>query len=550
MPAKAYLNRDALIRLVFWGSVLLAAFLYYLQQDPIRLDSEEALASGYALVLEAKSDVALVIDYSSYPEEATRFDEIDFSLAWLNTLQQEIGPVALFDAQELQEVDLGGFRMVFLTRSAASNEALLPKLQSYVDRGGLLILELPSGSIREAFSADGLGGDRDPQKITNALGLENELMAALGELPLSTRLIGSSGPLDGAETLLTIDGVPVIYCKTVGAGHALTFDFDYGMLLTAIQQGQPSDELRVRNRRGSEAVETADLPAEDRLIDLDIAAADLLERFVIYGAVGRYYPVVGFWPYFDSMDGAFLVSHDEHGMGDAAAWMAEYEAEFSGSSSYFIRAPGEMTQVGLETLHGLGVDVAVEWNRHFDEGGLYRPVGVLGVEPFERALSLDEQIESLLGIYDNLPALVTVRSFNNLWGRDWAKPFQTMHAAELRADASYAPPRGEIGYLFGTGMPFMPIDDTGLGFDLLEFPTLLVAEGTTEERERLVELLDRSQAGDHQTLSVSFDPDTFLYEPSTHFYKNWRDAYRLAAERNHWITSVRNLYRFSRARHN
>ncbi len=544
--------RDGWSRVALWSVIGLGALLAYLHHNPIELSSEDREMPGTLITLDAVSDFLLVVDYDNMNPAPDAFESIDFSLAWLNTLQQEVGPVALIDAPSIPERDLGRYRVVVLTRSAASNSSWLPKLKGYVDRGGVLILEMPTGALREAFSADGQGGLRAPQRITQAVGLEADALSALEPLQLSTitRLIGSAGPLDKAETLMTMDGVPVVYRKRLGAGWVITVDFDYGMLLTAIQQGRPIEGFRVRNVRGSSAIETADLAIQEELVTSTVPIADLIERFMVYGVIDLCYPVIGFWPFLDGSDGAFVVTHDERGMGDRAAWMAEHESGFSASSSYFIRLPGTVTGDGLNYLTSLGVDVALEWDRDLDGGGAYRPLGLLGIQPLRKALTLAEQGDLLRERATDLPHLLTVRSRDHLWGRAWTQPFRIMAAYDLRADASYAPPPGTVGYAFGTGLPFMPLDDNGLAFNLLEFPTLLVATGAEQEAEILAQVLRNSQLNDHQAVTISFAPDSFRHQPSAALFETWRSAYRIAAENGHWITSVRNLFRFSRARHN
>lgn len=550
MKDRSRTQRDNLIRLSFWGTLLLLGVFVYLDANPIALESEETSAPGSKLSLEAVSDILVVIDYDAYPTQPEAFSDLDFSLAWVNTFHQEVGPVAVQDANAFTNIELSNFRVVVITRSASGNDTWVQKLQGFVDRGGTLVLEMPQSGLRSRFSADGQGGERSPQHITMARDLPDELMAALMDVPVESRLIGSAGPLEGSETLMTVDGVPVVYRKAHGKGWAITVDFDYGMLLTALQQGRPTDGFRIRNQRGTDQVETADLALYERLEDAEIPIADVLERFMLYGVIDKCAAMVGFWPFLDGMDGALVVSHDERGLGDPTTWMAEYEHSFQGSSTYTIRANGEITASGLEELTALGVDIGLEWNRVADgDTAATERFGFLGIEPVTQTLTLDEQLELLLSLFPDMPPPETVRLRDHVWGRDWTEPFRVMSTTDLRADASYAPLPGKGGYLFGTGLPFMPIDRTGLAFRLLELPLVLVATGERQELERLAHLLKRSHDTDHQALGVSFSPADFYDNPSAHLFKSWHDGYQLAAEQSHWITSVHNFYRFSRARH-
>ena len=75
--------------------------------------------------------------------------------------------------------------------------------------GGTLLLERPHDALRQTFSADGRGGQRTPRAITHVSNVDEDLEVALREMPLFTRYVGSTGPLDGAETLLGMDGAGV-----------------------------------------------------------------------------------------------------------------------------------------------------------------------------------------------------------------------------------------------------------------------------------------------------------------------------------------------------
>jgi hypothetical protein len=547
---------DGAIRLALWSVVVIALIITYFDANPVYVPAEDEVSAGAPLLIEASGDVLLVVDLSAFPTAPQGFDEMDFSLAWYNTLQQEIGPVTVVDAAQFSELNLSKYRVVIITRSAAYHDAWTSKLESFVNTGNVLVLEMPVGRAREKFSADGKSGQREPQRITRVEGLSDEYMDMLKEVPLHTRLIGSTNysRMDDTETLMTIDAIPVVYRRKFGKGWAITFDFDYGMLLTSIQQGRPTDGFRIRNRRGTDAIETVDLALSDALTTSITPVADVLERFVVYGVLDPCYPIVGLWPFYGgkngAFDGAFIVTHDERGLGDSASWMAEYEKTFEGRSTYFVHAEGEITGQGLAALTELGVDIGVTWDWAVgDSKGAFKPIGFGPIEPMIKGMTLAEQVEQLKKRNSGDPLRVlSVRTRDHLWDRDWAWPFRVMAAANLRADASYAPSPGEVGFPFGTGLPFTPLDQSGLVFNIQEFPSVLIAQGSKEEQEKLENLLERSQASDHQAIGVSVSPSAFRDNPSAGLYLTWRNTYTLALERNHWITSASKFLRFHLAR--
>ena len=231
------MKRDRITRLFLWGAISLIAVILFFCAHPIIWQSDERLSPGTTITLDASGDFLLVVDYDLFEESPKRFPEMEFSLAWLNTIQQEIGPVTLLDAQGFSDATLDKYRCVILTHSASSHDAWAPKLRNYLERGGTLVMEMPTGALRTIASADGKGGLRNVQNITYAAGLSDELQKNLSALDLSnrTQIIGSASPLEDSTTYLTIDGIPAVYEKKYATGHVITLDFNYGMLMTSLQ---------------------------------------------------------------------------------------------------------------------------------------------------------------------------------------------------------------------------------------------------------------------------------------------------------------------------
>ena len=358
MSTKAQSAHDNFIRAAIWGLIVVACVLAYFCIHPIFwsnsdnfFSSDSRLVSGTTITLDAVSDFLIIVDYSHFPSSPDDFLSVDFSLAWLNTIQQEIGPVTLINADRFQDFDLSKYKFVILTQSAASNDAWVPRLKAYLDRGGVLVLEMPGGAIRQMGSADGHGGLRNVQNFTYMAGMEASQMAALAQLDLSaiTQLIGSAGPLEDSESFMTIDGVPVVYRKRHGFGNIITLDFNYGMLMTSLQQGRPMNNFKIRNIHDSVDIETSDLALSNEEF-YNIPIADIIERFIVYHVFESAYPVVGIWPFFDSMDGALIVTHSENYMGETASWMAEYESTFKGTSTYFFSIPTNISEDHFKSL--------------------------------------------------------------------------------------------------------------------------------------------------------------------------------------------------------
>lgn len=504
---------------------------------------------GVSIELDAASEYLVVVDYSAFPEAPSSFNQIDFSLAWLNTFQQEIGPVSLMQGDHFEAADINRYRCIVLTQSAAKREAWAPKIRGFLERGGTVIMEMPSGALRNLASADGKGGLRTPQNLTYALGMHPDQLQALTEINLSnqTQIVGSAGPLEDATTWMTIDGVPVIYSKNYGKGRVITFDFNYGMLMTSLQQGRPLDDFNLRKRQETGAFHTSDL-AQPQPMALPVA--DILERFFIYNVLNDALPVVAFWPFFDAMDGALIVSHPENGLGDPAIWMNQYEASFKASSTLFVSAPLTMSDPGLDAFQethadiGLTIDAGLVPNTRAKD-----PIGWFKFSPVWKMLNVEEQLDMLKARLDEHTPVVISQTKDGFWSEDYSHFFRVLSAAGFRADASYIALDNEPGYAFSTGFPFMPIDTNGLIFNILEFPVMFPVVQNNEQAENIEKFIVASEKDLHQPISVSFNPASYINEPVTETFVVWQSVYRIATQHKHWITSILSYFRFMRARY-
>ncbi len=549
MSTKARLRRDRITRLILWGSVIFCLLLLWFCRHPFVWQSDEQSVSGTTIKLEAVSDYLIVVDYNKFKNSPDKFDQMDFSLAWINTLQQEIGPINIMDAETFADADLTKYRSIILTRSAASIDAWTPKLRGFLERGGTLILEMPEGAIRTIASADGKGGLRSAQNITFATGLDESLLKSFSALDLSSRtqIIGSAGPLEEADNYLYIDGVPVIYAKNYATGHVITVDFNYGMLLTSLQQGRPLDNFHIRNLYDSNKIETSDLSVSPENVSYEVPLADLLERFLFYGVIDNVTPVTGFWPFFDGQMGAMIVTHHEQGIGDLAVWMPEYEATFKATSTLFVKAPPALTQTGLDALKQYKTEIGLAIS---NTSSAAKPLGPLSFSPIWRKLNFAEQTAALKTLLGDETPLLTSQSDAGLWTEQYTHGFRILAAAKFNADASYKAPDDHPGYAFMTGMPFMPLDTNGKIFNILEFPIAYPKINNDEDVERIQSALELSKSAYHQCIGVTFEPNFFIQNPDLETFKAWKKLYRTASDAGHWVTGIQPFFRFSRARYN
>jgi hypothetical protein len=67
-----------------------------------------------------------------------------------------------------------------------------------------------------------------------------------------------------------------------------------------------------------------------------------------------------------------------------------------------------------------------------------------------------------------------------LWTKDVDRAWRWLVAAGLRADTSFGPTGAATGWLFGSGMPFHPLDGRGLSFPIWEVPSLAPPSGALD----------------------------------------------------------------------
>lgn len=504
---------------------------------------------GAPISLETVSDFLIVVDYDAFNPQPNDFMEMSFSLAWLNTIQQEIGPVSVIDSREFQSAELNSYRTVILTASTAEQGSWVPKIRSYLERGGTVVMEMPGRELRSIASADGKGGIRTAQTVTFASGLSETDMQILSELHLSslTQIVGSAGPLDEAQTWMTIDGVPVVYSKNYATGRVITVDFNFGMLITALQQGRPLDNFEIRNQRDSSHIETSDLAVLD---DMKLPVADIFERFIVYGVLNEFMPVVTMWPFFDGMDGALIVTQRETGQGDSSLWMAQYEASFHAASTLFISSPPAFSDEGLDIVYETHTELGLMFDVDSDHRQrALEPIGMFKISPVWRLLNIEDQIALIKARLDEKTPFVTSQSNLGMWHSGYTQSFKILAAAGIKADASYRAPLGSVGYSFATGMPFMPIDTNGLLFNILEFPLTFPEMKTPEQAAELETYLTASETSLHELLAISIEPGEFARKPIAETFQTWQSVYRTATQHKHWVTSILSFFRFSRARY-
>jgi hypothetical protein len=531
-------------RVLLWSLVAALVGLWGLSGSPWEFTPTLELAKGEEVTREAQADVLLVIDYDAVRASPEGLARRDWSVAWLNLIEQEIGPVSVATPRSLSGKVLEDSRVVILTASVSAQvpDGLLKRLEEHVRRGNTLVVERPQGALRALFSADGRAGERRGLHITHARELPEAQVAELARMPLSTDIVGSTRALAGATTWLSVDGAPVIYSLPVGSGTVVTVDMDVGEQLVAMQQGRFTGDGEVV---AAEVVaRTSDLVMAQELVGEGAPLADLLERYIAQGVLAQIAGLPSFWYYPGGVKGLVVAVHEDSRLGDGGGWMLKHEATHKAVSSLLTTSNAGLTKEGAAAIHELGGDVGLLWRMQGTPEALAEPLGVAGFEPIRRWISPERQIAQLKGV---LPVqyVRTSRVAGGWWSARWDEPLRALAAQKVRVDMSYATPQAS-GYAFGTGLPFLALGADGLPLPIRELP-IVVPEGAVKG-PKLGELLLASQAGHHMAITVSSDPASFADYPDMARFHEWADTFKQIEAAEHKLTSAYQLDNFLRSR--
>jgi hypothetical protein len=538
-------------RFVIWAMILSMGVLLYLDTSPVHLADPAPEPASIEAPKLAGGEVLIVVDSGAIRRSAEeeRWGALDFSWAWVNTIEQEVGPCTVIERSALTTTELGAYRFIIVTHAAAQQEAgeeVVTRLGAFASSGGVVVLERPGAGLRAAFSADGSGGTHVPVRITRVDGLPSPLDAELQAVPLMTSFVGSGQPAQGARTFLAMDGVPVIYGVPRSTGAVITVEFDYGRQLVGLQQGVPADDFSVPDRYNLTApplVEAMDLVASESLLNTPIPAADLLERFMVHGVMGAYQPVVGLWPFRGGAQGALIMSHGEAEDAEAT-WMARWEHEHQHDATVFMTVPSNLPRSEVARLQEIGADVELLWHRPEGRFGLFEEVGLGGLHPLARPVTLEQQTKRLNEHFKKRRTVRAARIWGGVWGPRWDDPFRELHQVEIPLDSSLGPRAYGRGYLFGTGLPYRTLSREGVPIPVWEMPIVLDLNPDHADAAFLRELITRSRDDHHQAITVAFDPSTWQVAPSLALFDLWQASFTLASDHLHWTTNLPRFHRF------
>jgi len=529
------------------GAVLLsaAALLGWMNRHPLVFrEASPAPASGARPARTARAPFAVLVappEASRPSGDALRFSRIDWSLAWLDVLERELGPVGLQAPDAGGPPSGAGLVVVGAGACEAAARAGLGRWRAFVEAGGVLVLELPGPEWAPLSGAWCAGEGAFVERLSDVdpAVLPAWALDALRPWPLLTRVRALNVADGGTEALVRGTAGVLLARRRVGEGGVLALGYDWGRLLVAWRQGAPGEDLlhRVNPAKGTgfDFLQTTDLVHPALPLESFVPFADAWWDLLL-AAVEDLRPLARWWPHPGGAAGSFLVTYDDENQGDASRTLTRYAAERRAPVTLF-SIPELVTAEGLRAMTREGAEIALHWQRGF-YGRFLQRFGWGRLRPVARELGLVGQTRVLREKAGAEARVVANRNHGLLWDAEFGATLGTLAAAGFRVDSSYGPagPRA-FGYVFGTGLPFRALDRRGLPLGVHEHP-FLAQDDERLSRALLGRLLEESRARWHQALNVIFHSEVMTRRPSAETFETWLECFDLARRHGHALVTV------------
>lgn len=530
--------------------VVLILFGLSTLREPTVQPAVEATLAGSRPPDRAEGDILLLLP-NTPAAEATNFSELDCSYGWFNSLWQEFGSFATALARQLSPELLAGRSVVIVPRRVAESmpQAGINALLTFAKNGGQVVVEYPVEGWEMLTRVSTSGKTVHATRITSIEGMSvhGPTREHLVDVPLTGRLLptASAPEYPHGPVLLEIEEQPGLLVHEQGSGFVYTLLIDFGCTVTAMHQGLPDRDMNFGQPDAADELPTEQRVANERMLKSHVPYADLLKH-ALFQRFSLARPTPRLWPFPGTHAGALLVGHSTADMTRAALGYADWARKQQGVSTIFV-APDRLTPTQAKVARQTGAEIGLLWVNGSRREPAVETIGVGAIRPVARELSLTQQINLLQANLGDDNNIRVARTEATLWHNDWSTTFKQLAAASIRLDHSFGPSSPEnFGYLFGTGMPYYPIDDRGLPMPLLEQPFVL--NGASISPQRLKRMLSNSQSHFHQALAINLPADAMRREPAPGILLGFRDAFDMARTHNHWITTNTDFVDFLSAR--
>lgn len=559
-PRRSSGRRRLPLELLLTIVAVLVALGWYINANPLTLTIRNAEVADAPQPQGVRgADVAIILGRS---EPARSWDRLNCDQAWLNTIEQEIGEFQLIDAETFTAADLSQTAWAIVPRESARRFSAeqITQLHQWVQGGGVLILEQPEGPWGELIGTRlDSSRQRASRRITSfdaaiSRGMARERVLTM---PLHTTVLPYSPQRLSRgrdyHVLMEIDGTAGIVGIPRGEGRVVLLLFDFGRASVAMQQGLPNGDFTLATPEGVNTPSGLTVSSVGA-INTDpresmVPWFDLLERNLLYLA-DHHRPVARLWLFPNRYRGALLATHSEAGVGDLVRFMAEWEHANDAFSTTFVTANSVKPDT-LASIRRRQSDIQFQWVPSRAPVVPMKSWGIRNVRPVQRPMTLGEQRDELDERLIPYPPTVAARSLDGVWPTDYFSAFHQLEALGVQLDSSLgptpaflAPESRDAGYIFGTGLPYRPLDAQGVRFSVQELPYQLSDGNPGYKASRVRQLLIESSDAYHTAVNIDWRADTMSRHPSFDALEGWRSAFELASTQGLWIAKMEEYAEF------
>ena len=504
--------------------ILILFFRYFLLRPISIIKPKEKISVGKILTRKTSNQIVLFLDeeYIQKVNKKSNFSSCLWDSVWLNTLEQEVGSFSVCTNMKKLLKNLKKYKVLILGRTDKITSEVIRKFNEYVNSGGLILLNFPQD--RNICHFAGITSIKTTKHLSS-------IFLVKRRIPSFTKLLVVELEKN-TKILLKNDNLPLIISKKNGKGEVITLLFDFGLFLISLQQGKPDENFNVVNHnKGLYNLDTPDLVSSEKLLSNFIPYADILERYII-NLIEEEKPIIRSWYFPPKYNSAVILSHDEEAIGDGAINIVNIEKT---TSSYAIVPYSPISKNTIKKMEGIGIDIGIHWIR------LNRKFLI-----FNRRDSLNNQIKKLKN--KNIRKIIFNRTHHLDWGNDFVLPFKILCSNKIKIDSSYGPnPKiDELygfsapnlkGYLFGTGLPFIPLDKNGLPFKIYEIPFQFQENFGNVKLKDMKKIINESIEKYYQITTVNYHP--IFLEKSKLYHQYFLEISR---PKQIWKTNFKKFY--------
>lgn len=519
-------------------------------QNPRFQPAESPMSSGSKPPDHSEGDVLLILP-TAPTAEAETFDTLDCSFQWFNALWQHYGTVATTPSDMVSPQLLAGHTVAVVPARVAfgMSSTMRDHLEEFARNGGQLVVEKPRPRW-EAITGLPTSRRSEPAERITDVGepaTRSPVGEHLSEVPLSGRrlIVDDLDAEPDAETVFDVDDAPGLFIRPIDDGAVYSLSFDYACSLAAMHQGKPDERMNFSVDEDAEFFVTSDRVADTAPTATSVPAAEVLQR-ALFDQIRHRRPLPRLWAFPAGFRGAAFSTHPAPSDPRAAFGYAARAGDLDTRATLF-GAADRLNAHHVDIASSVDADIGLLWVVGQNRQPISEGVGVGAIQPVRRELSIQQQRERLERTVGDGADIDQVQLEEQAWEPDWDTTFRILTAAGMRLDTSFGPTEpDQYGYLFGSGMPYYPMDRRGQLLPILEVPSAFGAANLTPER--LEELFETSSAAFHQPVGVNLGAEAMRRHPSADLLLAYRAFHAMADEYDHWTTTPGDYVDFLRAR--